>query len=84
MSVKVTVAGKEDVYGDLDPTFYHYLISPAGVLSIVEESDDAWRVLQEYSPSGWSTVEGRRRTAPLADLPGKDGYRQEPVGRYGR
>jgi hypothetical protein len=76
--------GGETEFKDQGSVEFHYLVSAAGVLSVVENDNNQWRVLTEYSPVGWVNVTGTRRTVGLADIPGSDGKKLEgaPRGRF--
>ncbi|MEJ1113841.1 hypothetical protein WBN73_05510 [Paenarthrobacter sp. CCNWLY172] len=85
MSVMVLFGnGGEAEFVDKGSVEYHYLLSAAGVLSVVENDNDTWRVVTEYSPAGWVNVNGTRRTVPLAGLPGSDGKKLEGAPRGAR
>jgi hypothetical protein len=55
---------------------FSYAVSPAGVLRILsaDPTELKWSVIKEYSPQGWTEVNGTRHTGDIVDkLPGSAG-----------
>jgi hypothetical protein len=74
MTVNVLFDGGEKDFTDTADEKYYHHVSEGGVLSIVRNEGQEWRIVRQYSPNGWNQVDGHRRAAALGNLLGSEGH----------